>query len=94
MSALILPPLPGEPLHPLKTVTAEHERTEQAGRKAIAEGRITAFNLAGRWFVTETERQKLLRHGWPSKNPGVSRFWEDWRAYRRQRATVQPMEAA
>jgi hypothetical protein len=37
-------------------------------------------------FVTDSERTRLLRDGWPSKNPGVSRFWEDWRAYRRQRA--------
>jgi hypothetical protein len=87
--SFILPALPDEPLHPVKSVTAEHDRTEQAGRKAIAEGRIKAINLGGRWFVTATERERLLRDGWPSKNPGVSRFWEDWRAFRRQRAAME-----
>jgi hypothetical protein len=92
--SFVVPPLPGETLHPVKTIADDNRCTVQAVYDAIKEGRIEAIRIAGRWLITDSERRRLLRHGWPSKNPGVSQFWEDWRAYRRQRATAQPMEVA
>ena len=84
-----VPPLPGEPLHTPKVIASDNGCSIQAVYDAIKDQRITAVRADGRWFVTDSERQRLLCDGWPS-NPGVSQFWEDWRAYRRQRA----MEAA
>ena len=78
--------VPGEPLHAPKIIAADNGCSIQAVYDAIKDQRIEAVRVDGRWFVADCERQRLLRHGWPSKNPGVSRFWEDWRAYRRQRA--------
>ena len=87
--SFIVPPLPPETLHPVKTVANDHGCTEQAVRKAITEGRIEAVRIADRVFITDSERNRLLRDGWPSKNPGVSRFWEDWRAFRAAHRTAE-----
>ena len=86
MSVFIVPPLPGEPLHPVKTIAADHDCSVSAIYDAIKDTRIEAVRIADRVFVTDSERTRLLRDGLPTKNPAASRFWEDWRAYRRQRA--------
>jgi hypothetical protein len=85
MSAFIVPPLPGEPLHPVKIIADDGNRTLSAVYDAINDGRIEAVRFAGRVLVTESERQRLLRDGWPSKNPAATRFWDDWREFRRRR---------
>ena len=87
--SFIVPPLPGEPLHSLATIADDHQCSSEAVRKAIRDRRIEGVRIADRVFVTDSERNRLLRDGWPSKNPGVSRFWEDWRAFRAAHRTAE-----
>jgi hypothetical protein len=88
-------PLPGAIFHSPKTIADDAGRTEPAVCKAIRDNRIEAINIGGRWFIPDAERQRLLRDGWPSKNPGVTKFWQDWRDYRAaQRTAAQPASEA
>ena len=84
--------IPHELFHPSSVIAGDHDRTEQAVTEACRDGRINALNINGRWAIPDSERQRLLRDGWPSRNPAVSKFWDEWREFRRQRAAA--MEVA
>ena len=84
----VVPPLPGEALHLVKTIAADHGMPVDGIYKYIRQGRIDAVRIGFNVLIVDSERQRLLKEGLPSRNPGLSARWRQYRRQRREEGAV------
>jgi hypothetical protein len=80
-------PFPGEPLLSVSDLAERSDCSRQAIHDAVRNGKLAAFQVAGRVLIPENDAKRFISE-WPNCKKGVAARWREFREWQAHERTV------